>query len=67
MCEHWALFFAILVVLVVVIAGAVGPRGTPVPRREGYLIYPYLDLDEPGGRGMYYAMTPGASDGAAGP
>lgn len=25
--------------------------------REGYLVYPYLDLDEPGERGQYYALT----------
>jgi len=26
-------------------------------RRSGFLIYPYLDLDEPGVRGSYYAMS----------
>ncbi|MFA7286901.1 MAG: hypothetical protein WC052_04560 [Patescibacteria group bacterium] len=25
--------------------------------RETYLIYPYLDLDTPGERGSYYAMS----------
>lgn len=27
------------------------------PTREGYLVYPYLDLDEPGARGSYYALS----------
>ena len=62
MCVHRALFFAVLLVLVLIVV--VGGRG---PGREGYLVYPYIDLDEPGGRGVYYAMTPGASDGVSGP
>lgn len=48
--------YALLVVLAILIVGAmffVAER----PRREGYLIYPYLDLDEPGERGSYYGMT----------
>jgi hypothetical protein len=27
------------------------------PPREKYLIYPYIDLDTPGARGNYYALS----------
>jgi hypothetical protein len=32
-------------------------------RREAFLIYPYLDLDEPGERGSYYALSEGVPVG----
>lgn len=49
---------ALLVVLaIVLIALAFCRRGRHRKGREGYLIYPYLDLDEPGERGQYYAMS----------
>lgn len=57
---------AILVVLAVVAIACAGrlalraAGGRPGPRpREGYLVYPYLDLDEPGERGSYYALAEG--------
>jgi hypothetical protein len=65
MCEHQALLFAILVAISVIFIARQTSTGDP--KREGYLIYPYLDLDEPGERGVYYALTPGASDGVMGP
>jgi hypothetical protein len=47
--------FAVLVLLVMLIVA--GMRlVAPASGREGYLIYPYLDLDEPGERGSYYQL-----------
>jgi len=45
-----------LVVLVILLAAAWARSRKALGGREGYLIYPYLDLDEPGERGSYYAM-----------
>jgi hypothetical protein len=54
MCAQTA--FALLVVLALLLIAALcgALRGGG---REGYLIYPYLDLDEPGERGQYYGLT----------
>ena len=46
---------AILVVAAMVAIAVIGGRLAP-GHREGYLIAPYLDLDEPGERGSYNAM-----------
>lgn len=57
---------ALLIVLVVLLACFVGAAllvAAPRPERarprgkEGYLVYPYLDLDEPGERGSYYGLS----------
>jgi len=40
-----------LVLLAVLLVAA--PRSG---NKEGYLVYPYLDLDEPGERGDYYGL-----------
>ena len=58
--------FAILVVIVILIVCAIisarsapahAPASAPASAREGYLVYPYLDLDEPGERGSYFGLT----------
>ena len=49
--------FALLIVLALLLVGMSCLRGRPPRVREGYLIYPYLDLDEPGERGSYYALS----------
>jgi hypothetical protein len=52
--------YAALVVLAILLIGAIllvardPARGGA--RRDGYLVYPYLDLDEPGERGVHYAL-----------
>jgi hypothetical protein len=43
---------ALALVLTILVVAVAARR-----RREGYLVYPYLDLDEPGVRGSPYAMT----------
>ena len=45
---------AVLVVLIIVAMFAVGDRR---PCADHYLVAPYLDLDELGERGSYYAMS----------
>jgi hypothetical protein len=61
MTRCWAVVIALLLVITAILAldARCGkrPRSGKKPRREGYLIYPYLDLDEPGERGDYYALT----------
>ncbi len=55
-----------LVVLTIVILGMLAMVSVVIvklsklgrrPRRDGYLVYPYLDLDEPGERGSYYSLV----------
>jgi hypothetical protein len=48
-----AALLLVLTILLIVLCCCRGHR----KRREGYLIYPYLDLDEPGERGQHYAMS----------
>ena len=50
------LFFAALVALALAVIYA---AGTNRQKREGYLIYPYIDLESPGERGNYYALSEG--------
>ena len=57
MCDNAS--YAILMVLVLLLIGAVFFAASRGPNKEGYLVYPYLDLDEPGERGSYYALSEG--------
>jgi hypothetical protein len=45
---------AVIVVLAVVIAVVVAAKSR---KTESFLVYPYLDLDEPGVRGSPYALA----------
>ena len=59
--------FALLILLALLLIGmsclrgrapqTLAARGRAPRAKEGYLIYPYLDLDEPGERGSYYALS----------
>lgn len=53
MVSTTSLVFGAVVALVVVVVLVLWMRRRP----ETYLVYPYLDLDEPGVRGSPYAMT----------
>lgn len=57
MCDRY--LYATLVVLALVLIAAMFYFGDfrGRPGGEGYLVYPYLDLDTPGERGSYYAMS----------
>lgn len=56
MTRHRTTLAALLIVAIVLLI-AFGGRGQKSGRkREGYLIYPYLDLEEPGERGDYYSL-----------
>ena len=46
---------ALLAIFAIAVAGRCPARAS----REGYLVYPYLDLDEPGTRGSYYGLSEG--------
>lgn len=48
--------FAMILLLSILII-AHGARALSGRGREHYLIYPYLDLDEPGERGSYYQLA----------
>jgi hypothetical protein len=50
----------ILTMIVVAILSSCSPRRTS-SGGEGYLVYPYLDLDTAGERGSYYAMSESSS------
>lgn len=55
-----ALLVAALILIVALLAYHLrGPAGGRGRQKDGYLIYPYLDLDEPGERGSYYALSEG--------
>lgn len=51
-----SILYAALIVLVLLVIAAV-VRADHKRDRDGYLIYPYLDLSEPGERGSYYALS----------
>lgn len=56
---HW-LVFGIVVALSIIIIGAVASYRLGKCRGaagEHFLVYPYLDLDTPGVRGSYYALS----------
>jgi hypothetical protein len=55
---HW-LVFCVVVALTIIIVGAVASYklGKCRAKAEPYLVYPYLDLDTPGVRGSYYALS----------
>ena len=65
----FCIVIALLVFLVLlVLLGSVRAGARHRPRGDGYLVYPYLDLDDPGDRGSYYAMAecPAANRGHTG-
>lgn len=47
----------LIVTIIIVIALVATYRLGKCRAKEGYLIYPYLDLVSPGERGQYYAMS----------
>jgi hypothetical protein len=51
-----ALVIVVILIVVALLALAGRSRGS---RGDHYLVYPYLDLDEPGERGSYYALSEG--------
>lgn len=51
------MYEVLIVVVILIIAFAAVYRLGKCRAKEGYLIYPYLDLDTPGVRGNYYAMS----------
>jgi hypothetical protein len=52
-----AVLILLLVVAIVLLAADLRRQCRRAGRRDGYLIAPYLDLDELGERGDYYALT----------
>ncbi len=52
-----AVVIVIVIVIIVAVAVAVALVRRGRRRKDGYLVYPYIDLDEPGERGSYYALS----------
>ena len=54
MCPLQLAALIMLVIVILVVAGGARPAERD---KDGYLIAPYLDLDGPGERGSYYALS----------
>jgi hypothetical protein len=57
-----AILVATILVILIVAISAIYKLGkcrgrNMAAKKEGYLVYPYIDLVEPGARGNYYAMS----------